>query len=337
MASVPKRGTTTRRVLATACLAVATSLTLPQGFAGAAPAKPSADEVKKKLTKLNEQVDQAVQQYNKTQGQLKSAKKKLAAAKKASDTQQKSYETQRQAIAKMAAAAYKNGETDSVTGFVSAGNPQTVLDQAAVISQLSRNRTGALAQFLAAAQRVAREKAQAQQTLDDVTSKLNDLKKQKTGLDKQVKTQKKLLQQLGGQDPTDNNKSGGGGGGTYNGPASGNARTAINFAYAQMGKPYVYGADGPSSYDCSGLTEKSWAAAGVDIGRDTYAQWGNLKHVSKSDLQPGDLVFFNSLGHVGLYIGNGKMIHAPHTGTVVQIADITSGYYQGAWYGAARP
>lgn len=335
MASVPKRGTTTRRVLATACLAVATSLTLPQGFAGAAPAKPSADEVKKKLTKLNEQVDQAVAQYNKTQSQLKSARKKLAAAKKASDAQEKSYETQRQAIAKMAATAYKNGDTDSVTGFVSAGNPQVVLDQAAVISQLSRNRTGALAQFLAAAQRVAREKAQAQQTLDDVTGKLKEAEKQKADLNKQVKVQKKLLQQLGGQDPTDNNS--GGGGGHYSGPASGNARTAINFAYAQMGKPYVYGSDGPSSYDCSGLTEKAWAAAGVDIGRDTYAQWANVKHISKSDLQPGDLVFFNSLGHVGLYIGNGKMIHAPHTGTVVQIADISSGYYVSAFYGAGRP
>ncbi|MFC5182130.1 C40 family peptidase [Actinomadura harenae] len=319
---------------------MATSLTLPQGFADAAPAKPSADEVKKKLTKLNEQVDQAVQQYNKTQSQLKAARKKLTAAKKASDAQQRSYETQRQAIAKMAATAYKNGDTDSVTGFVSAGNPQVVLDQAAVISQLSRNRTGALAQFLAAAQRVAREKAQAQQTLDDVTAKLNDAKKQKADLDKQVKAQKKLLAKLGGQDPTDNGSgggSGGGGGGHYTGPASGNARKAIDFAYSQMGKPYVYGSDGPNSYDCSGLTEKSWAAAGVDIGRDTYAQWANVKHVSKSDLQPGDLVFFNSLGHVGLYIGNGKMIHAPHTGTVVQIADISSGYYQSAWYGAGRP
>ncbi|MCP2338502.1 C40 family peptidase [Actinomadura rupiterrae] len=313
---------------------MATSLTLPPAFVSAAPAKPSADEVKKKLTKLNEQVDQAVQQYNKTQGALKAAKKKLAAAKKAADDQQKSYEGQRKQIAQMAATAYKNGDTDSVTGFVSAGNPQVVLDQAAVIAQLSRNRTGALAQFLAAAQRVAREKAQAQQTLDDVTGKLNQLKSQKADLDKQVKEQRKLLAKLGGQDPTDNNK---GGGGTYNGPASGNARTAINYAYSKLGSPYVYGADGPNSFDCSGLTEKSWAAAGVDIGRDTYAQWGNLKHVSRSDLQPGDLVFFNSLGHVGLYIGNGKMIHAPHTGTVVQIADISSGYYQSNFYGAARP
>ncbi|MFC4906832.1 C40 family peptidase [Actinomadura gamaensis] len=317
---------------------MATSLTLPPAFVSAAPAKPSVDEVKKKLTKLNEQVDQAVQQYNKTQSDLKAAKKKLAAAKKAADDQQKSYESQRRQIAQMAATAYKNGDTDSVTGFVSAGNPQVVLDQAAVIAQLSRNRTGALAQFLAAAQRVAREKAQAQQTLDDVTGKLNQLKSQKAGLDKQVKEQKKLLDKLGGQDPTDKGGSGGGGGGgTYNGPASGNARTAINFAYAQLGKPYQYGADGPSTYDCSGLTEKSWAAANVDIGRDTYAQWGNLRHVSRSDLQPGDLVFFSNLGHVGLYIGNGKMIHAPHTGTVVQIADITSGYYQSNFYGAARP
>ena len=126
-------------------------------------------------------------------------------------------------------------------------------------------------------------------------------------------------------------------GGTYTGPASGAPRAALDFAYAQLGKPYQYGAEGPGSYDCSGLTMKAWAAAGVSITRTTNSQYAATKRVAKSDLQPGDLVFFSSLGHVGLYVGGGKMIHAPRTGKNVEVVSITSGYYLSNYYGAGRP
>lgn len=101
------------------------------------------------------------------------------------------------------------------------------------------------------------------------------------------------------------------------------AQKAVNFAYAQLGKPYVYGASGPSSYDCSGLTSAAWRAAGVSIPRTSYAQM-SLNRVSLSSLKPGDLVVYYGGGHVGIYVGNGKIIHAPHTGDVVRVAALRS-------------
>ncbi len=170
--------------------------------------------------------------------------------------------------------------------------------------------------------------------------KQDELAKKKKDLDKKVTKQKALLRSLGGGTSSGGGSGSGGGGatgGTYNGPASGSARTALDFAYAQLGKPYQYGAEGPGSYDCSGLTMKAWAAAGVNITRTTNSQYAATKRVAKSNLQPGDLVFFNGLGHVGMYVGNGKMIHAPSTGKNVQIVSITSGYYLNGYYGAGRP
>jgi cell wall-associated NlpC family hydrolase len=316
---------------------VTASLTVPltvlPATAAHADPRPSAAEAQKKLTKLNEQVEQLVEKYNQVQEKLKVAKKKWQATEKAGREELATFNELQGKIAQMAAAAYKAGNTGDVAGFVGADNPQTVLDQAAVFEHLSRNRSSELAQFLGSAQRLRREQAQAKAAYDEVAKQAKELKGQKAQVEKGIKKQKALLAQLG-----ERSSSGGGAtGGSYTGPASGSARTALNFAYAQLGKPYSYGAAGPSSYDCSGLTMKSWAAAGVGITRTTNSQYAATKRVSKSALQPGDLVFFNSLGHVGMYVGGGKMIHAPRTGKNVEIVSITSGYYLSNYYGAGRP
>ncbi|MFJ4423696.1 C40 family peptidase [Streptomyces bobili] len=105
------------------------------------------------------------------------------------------------------------------------------------------------------------------------------------------------------------------------------AEKALAFARAQIGKPYVWGATGPDSYDCSGLTQAAWKAAGVTLPRVTYDQVNAGTTVSLSSAQPGDLVFFYAdVTHVGIYIGNGMMIHAPKPGTYVREESI---YYDG--------
>ncbi|MGW0819780.1 NlpC/P60 family protein [Streptomyces sp. NPDC002845] len=105
------------------------------------------------------------------------------------------------------------------------------------------------------------------------------------------------------------------------------AAKALAFARAQIGKPYVWGATGPDSYDCSGLTQATWKAAGVDLPRTTWDQVKAGTTVSLADITPGDLVFFyDDISHVGLYIGNGMMIHAPKPGTYVREESI---FYDG--------
>ncbi|MFI8519092.1 NlpC/P60 family protein [Streptomyces sp. NPDC085481] len=124
--------------------------------------------------------------------------------------------------------------------------------------------------------------------------------------------------------------SGGTGGSSY----AAKAAEALAFARAQIGKPYVWGATGPSSYDCSGLTQGAWRAAGVDLPRTTWDQVKVGTRVATADLLPGDLVFFyDDVSHVGIYIGGGKMIHAPKPGAYVREESI---YYMPI-YGSVRP
>ncbi|MUL40370.1 NlpC/P60 family protein [Streptomonospora sp. PA3] len=118
--------------------------------------------------------------------------------------------------------------------------------------------------------------------------------------------------------------------------ASSVAREAVAHAKDQIGKPYRWGAEGPGSFDCSGLVQYAYKKAGKRIGRTTYTQFDQGRSVSRSKLRPGDLVFFYSgPGHVGMYVGKGRMIHSPSSGKRVKIVKM-SGYYNRHFVGARR-
>ena len=119
------------------------------------------------------------------------------------------------------------------------------------------------------------------------------------------------------------------------------ASAVVNMAYSKLGSPYVWGAEGPNTFDCSGLTSYVFRnAAGVSLPRTSGSQYGVGTSVSKANLQPGDLVFFSTGGggisHVGIYVGGGEMIHAPQTGDVVKVSNINSSYWQNTYVGAKR-
>jgi cell wall-associated NlpC family hydrolase len=135
----------------------------------------------------------------------------------------------------------------------------------------------------------------------------------------------------GGNNGGGGNSGGGGSTPSVNPPAvSGGAGAALAYAYAQLGKPYCYAGVGPECYDCSGLVMMAWAQAGINTPHGSTEQYNMFPHVPLSQAQPGDIIAWD--GHDGLYIGGGMMIHAPHTGTVVQIAPV-----YGTPWGAARP
>ncbi len=119
-------------------------------------------------------------------------------------------------------------------------------------------------------------------------------------------------------------------------PVSGNggAGTAVSVAMAQVGKPYQWGAAGPNSFDCSGLIMYAWGAAGVRLSHYVPSQYSETRHISQSQLQPGDIVYYNGFGHNGMYIGNGQIVHAPHTGSYVQVVSM---YYVGNPIAFSRP
>lgn len=114
-------------------------------------------------------------------------------------------------------------------------------------------------------------------------------------------------------------------------PVSGRAAAAVDYALAQVGDSYVYGASGPNSFDCSGLTSMAWAQAGVSLPHSSSGQFSSGRKVSRGDLQPGDLVFYYSpISHVGIYIGGGKIVHAANPRSGVAIAGVGSMPYSGA-------
>jgi cell wall-associated NlpC family hydrolase len=117
-------------------------------------------------------------------------------------------------------------------------------------------------------------------------------------------------------------------------PASGRAAAAVQYAMAQVGDAYVYGAMGENAFDCSGLTMRAWAQSGVSLPHSSSAQFSSGPRIAASDLQPGDLVFYYSpISHVGIYIGNGMIVHAANPGTGVAVA----GLYSMPYVGAVRP
>lgn len=179
--------------------------------------------------------------------------------------------------------------------------------------------------------------------LKEATAKRDALAKERADLEKQQKKYTDLLNSLTAQQraayTTRNNAapaqiSAATSVAAAKAPSSA-ARTAVNFALAQVGKPYVYAASGPDSYDCSGLTMAAYAAAGISLPHNAAAQYNYGTHVSENALMPGDLLFFYSpIGHVTIYIGNGMMVSAPQPGESVKVVSLSS--FGSDYVGATR-
>jgi cell wall-associated NlpC family hydrolase len=214
--------------------------------------------------------------------------------------------------------------------LVSSGSPQTFLDQTSTLEEVAHFQASQVAAADAAQRTMSADQvlhdAQVKQqkaTLASITSERNSINNL---LSQQHALLSRLTAAAQAQYSSEQNSVAAHQlalRGSYTGPASGQAAAAVRFAYAQLGKPYVYGGSGPSSFDCSGLTMQSWAAAGVGLPRTAAAQQASIPAVSIADLEPGDLVFFGDPAyHTAIYIGGGRIIQAPHTGTVVQISSL---------------
>jgi cell wall-associated NlpC family hydrolase len=314
--------------------------------AGAAPA-PTIGQVQKQVNLLQGKVDKIGEQYDAAGQQLAAAKARLAQVTKQSDNAQRQYDQASATLAAVAVTQYENSGQTSILGLLTSGDPSAVLGQASLLLQVEGTHNEQAQRFLTLANELSTIKQQRQRTADGVAQLEAQYATQKASITKLLDTQTSLLKSLTAQQQAAvvaQTVGGSTSSGTvtttpvaYTGPTSSQAGQAVAFAYAQLGKPYVWGAAGPGSYDCSGLVSAAWSSAGVSIPRTTYDQWASLPHIPMSDLQPGDLILYNGESHVSIYVGGGFIIDAPHTGAVVEkIPESTSWYAAGA-DGAVRP
>ncbi|HEY6788669.1 MAG TPA: NlpC/P60 family protein [Trebonia sp.] len=334
-----------------ACLIFAGGLAVGASqFAGAAPQE-SISQVEAKVNADQSKMDKAQQQYDKDIIQLKSAKGRLAQVDSEVSADNARYQATRKKVVEIAAANYEDSGQTSLAGLLTSGDPGTVLSETSIITELTGSRNLESQQFLADAQQLASVQQEQQHTEAGIQQVTNQAKAAKDSAQSAYNQQKTILDSLtaqqqaqvlattvGGSSSTAvNSKSSTGG--TYTGPTSSQADKAVQFVYDQLGCPYVYGGTGPcnSGFDCSGLVMQAWAAAGVSIPRDTYSQWAALPHISMSDLQPGDLIFYNGIGHVAMYVGGGEIIDAPRSGLDVEKIPMSTSWYADSVVGAARP
>jgi cell wall-associated NlpC family hydrolase len=233
---------------------------------------------------------------------------------------------------------YEEGTLTSPAALLTSGNPQHILNQSSILLEMSANNSAAMNQFLGAARQLTGAQQAARRVHAGVAALKKSLSSRKKALTKLIAQEKTLLAQL---TPAQQAVASPGGvtvsgSTTYTGTTATQAGKAVSFAYAQIGKPYAWGGTGPNSFDCSGLTEASWAYAGVSIPRVSYSQMSDLPHVSLSDLQPGDILGFAGNSHVGLYVGGGFLIDAPQTGQDIQKVSL-SGWYRSELDAAVRP
>jgi cell wall-associated NlpC family hydrolase len=317
------------------------------GTAGAAP-QPSITQVEAKVNSLTSQFDQANQQYDQAAQQVSQARVKLAAANKQVATAQVQFKKLQGAVAEIAAASYENSNMTSIAGLLSSNDPNAVLNSASLLQEISQGRNQQLSAFLVAARQLSETQQQAQRTRNAL-GQVEQLKlTQKNKASKALSDEKSVYANLTAEQQQTVQATTVGGSSSsadpapsYTGSTATEGGKAAAFAVQMAADkcPYVYGATGPCSdgYDCSGLAQAAWSAAGVSIPRTTYDDWSSLPHISMSSLEPGDLIEFDGEGHVAIYVGNGMIVDAPHTGADVEEISMSESWYADNEDGALRP
>ncbi|HET6878414.1 MAG TPA: C40 family peptidase [Jatrophihabitans sp.] len=326
-------------------LALGSSVLLASGPASAIPAapapvqaKPSIQDVQKRLGALAMRNTQLVEKFDHARVVVQQRQHGAAVAQRAADRAQAVYRRANVAFTSMIQAQYETGPLGAAGALLDSESGGNYLARMSTLDLLSTHDADVVA-LVSKARRTAMEKQnQAEELLAAAERERNSLAHKRAAVEKQINKYKRLLGMLTAQQRA-----------TYDsqlspsvaapanvpGGVTGAARTAVRFALAQVGKPYVFGAAGPDAYDCSGLTMAAWAAAGVNLPHSAADQYNYGTHVSEAQLQPGDLVFFyQPIEHVTIYIGDGMMVSAPTEGEDVQVVPLS--YFQSDYAGATR-
>jgi len=282
-----------------------------------ASATPSPADLQKQIDDKSNALEQIVEQYDKVTEQLKATQAAQAALATQLAPLQASMDTAYAAVQDVAVKAYEGAPLGTGAALLEAGSPTDLLDQLGALDQIGRQHRAQISGYEQAKSKYDDQKRQLDAAQAAQTAQQQQLDAQKTKINSDLQALYALRTQAYGR-PTDPPSRS-----NATPPAvSGSAGVAVRSAYRALGVPYVWAGASMSGFDCSGLTMWAWGTAGKSLPHNADMQWGVVAHIGRGSLMPGDLVFYNGLGHVGIYVGNNQIIHAPHAGTDVQLASI---------------
>jgi cell wall-associated NlpC family hydrolase len=355
-----------RSRLRSTILAAAVAALAVVGPATSAHAGPSAAEVQQQIDAAWQKLEPVIEQYNKVRSELAVNQQKSAELSRKIEPLGKTVEARQARVKEIAARYYKLGNSLSTfNALLSSGSPTTFTDQLALLNQVTMAEQRQITQLSAQQAGYDAAKKKVDALIEVEQRQQADLEARKKTIDAEIKRLDALHKQVvateaaaaaaaataaaeaaaaraaaaaaeaaataSSTSPIKSTSSLFIGGQCPAVPITGSGGVAAKTACRQIGKPYEWAADGPDTFDCSGLTQYAWASAGVQLTHYTGAQWTEGVAVSKANLRTGDLVFFyDDHHHMGIYAGNGLIVHAPHTGDVVRMAELANMPYSGA-------
>lgn len=296
-----------------------------------AQAEPDIDTVRDRVERLLHQAEQASERYNDARLELSELNSDLDSLEADQDRQDDVLDGVRADVRDVIIQRYQNGGLGP-TGELLASDSDAFLDEVSTLSTVDGIQDSLLSDYGRELEAYSIRREQTEERRDDVRELKATLRDEKKSADSKLAEAKSILSKLEEEERASILSRGG-----ERAPdpssisASGRAAIAIRYALAQVGDSYVFGAAGPNAFDCSGLTMMAWGQAGVSLPHSSRAQMGSGTPVSKSQLQPGDLVFYYSpVSHVAIYLGNGMIVHAANPGAGVKVSSVDEMPYAGA-------
>jgi peptidoglycan DL-endopeptidase CwlO len=310
---------------------LAVALAIPSSLlwqAGVALATPTPSDLQEQVRQLNSQADQAVEEFLEAELALKQTRDSLTDLRRQLGVATRQLQALRSTVSAQAADAYKYGPAE-VAVMLNPGDADDTLDRLQTLNLLAERTNDQFSDLRVAERAYELEVARLSKVERERERQVKQLEARKQRVDALLQRTQDLLGQLraaGGAGAVDGIDPGMPAGSLPPLPSGGGAAAAVRYAYAQIGKPYRYGAAGPNSFDCSGLTMMAWRQGGIALPHSAAGQYGIGRHVSRSELRPGDLIFrYSPISHVAMYVGNGLQIAATHTGSTVKVQSAFSG------------
>ncbi|MFI8487034.1 C40 family peptidase [Streptomyces rubrogriseus] len=326
------------RTAATITLAGAATATGLGGTTVHADPQPTAAQVRAKVDKLYQEAEVATEKYNGAKEKADAAERRLEDLRDEAARKEYRLNSAREALGSVAAAQYRSGGLDPALQLALSSDPDRYLDGAAFAERAGSRQQAEVGRVRKELRGIEQLRGAARVEAASLKSRRAELKRHRETVTGKLEKAHRLLARLTTEERAD---AGDRASRSAPGPRedlspssqapNSRAAAAVAYAYQKLGSPYVWGATGPNAFDCSGLTQAAYRAAGISLPRTTYAQIDTGRRVARSELLPGDLVFFYSgISHVGIYVGNGRMIHAPNPSAPVRVAPVDEMPFAGA-------